>query len=240
MIDLLRAYFITPHDFIDNLTNQVCEHVPQPTYIQFEERIHNMEDTLKRDEFLQSVIKFTAIELSVQPYIRRHVKQYLLQHGIISTQPTDEGAKVIDVYSPSYRVKHIKQRSLKQFTAAFIQEHYSFDETNGFKDHGDIFLDILMNEKRGLIKVSMGLPEEPMSRIIMDFINMFTSPNCTPFHHQNSRAAIGQLFQDILLPELFKEIRGEFQEAAENHVIEKCKQAFNSLLMTGPFIHRTQ
>ena len=78
MVDLLRAYFITPHEFIDNLTNQVCEHVPQPTYVQFEERIHSMEDTVKRDEFLQSIIKFAAIELSVQPYIRRHVKQYLL------------------------------------------------------------------------------------------------------------------------------------------------------------------
>ena len=43
------------------------------------------------------------------------------------------------------------------------------------------------------------------------------------------------LFHEILLPELFKEIRNELQEAAENHVIAKCKEAYNTLLMTGPF-----
>jgi len=38
-----------------------------------------------------------------------------------------------------------------------------------------------------------------------------------------------------LLPELFKEIRAESLEAAESHVIGKCKEVFRNPLMTGPF-----
>ena len=38
-----------------------------------------------------------------------------------------------------------------------------------------------------------------------------------------------------MLPELFKEIRAELLEAAESHVIGKCKEVFRNLLMTGPF-----
>jgi len=39
----------------------------------------------------------------------------------LTTSPTDEGVKVIDVFSPSYRVKHIKGRSLKEFSKEAIQ-----------------------------------------------------------------------------------------------------------------------
>jgi hypothetical protein len=95
------------------------------------------------------VIKFSAIELSVQPYIRRHVKQYLIENAMLTTSPTEEGSKVIDVFSPSYRVKHIRGQPLKMFTAKIIQDSHT--TTEGKRDNGDIFLDIAMNEKRGLI-----------------------------------------------------------------------------------------
>ena len=64
---------------------------------------------------------------------------------------------------------------------------------------------------------------------------MFTRSNITQVHHKNSYLTIHYLFREILLPELFKEIRAELLEAAENHVIGKCKEVFKNLLMTGPF-----
>jgi hypothetical protein len=81
-----------------------------------------------------------------------HVKIYLYEHGILTTSPTDEGVKVIDVFSPSYRVKHINGKPLKLFTRQSIQEFLTTRDAN-MRDIGDMFLDILMNEKRGLIKV---------------------------------------------------------------------------------------
>ncbi len=168
----------------------------------------------------------------MQPYIRRHVKQYLIEYAILSTSPTEEGTKVIDVFSPSYRVKHIIGRSLKEFTAKRIQDSLT---TDAKKDHCDIFLDIAMNEKRGMIKVAMTLPDEASNRIRQDFFSMFTPSDCTQVHHKNSHETMNYLFQEILLPELFKEIRAELLEAAESHVIGKCKEVYRNLLMTGPF-----
>jgi hypothetical protein len=66
-----------------------------------------------------------------------------------------------------------------------------------------------MNEKRGLIKLTMGLSEDATNRIQGDFFNMFTSSSCTPTHHKNSHETMTKLFHEILLPELFKEIRNE-------------------------------
>lgn len=192
-----------------------------------------MPDVVQRDELLSQVIKFSAIELSVQPYIRRHVKQYLIENAMLTTSPTEEGAKVIDVFSPSYRVKHIRGQPLKMFTAKIIQDSHT--TTEGKRDNGDIFLDIAMNEKRGLIKVAMTLPDEASNRIREDFFSMFTPSDCTQVHHKNSHETMNHLFQEILLPELFKEIRAELLEAAESHVIGKCKEVFRNLLLTGPF-----
>jgi len=58
--------------------------------------------------------------------------------------------------------------------------------TEGKKDNGDIFLDIVMNEKRGLIKVAMTLPDEASDRIRSDFFSMFTPSDCSQAHHKNS------------------------------------------------------
>ena len=39
---------------------------------------------------------------------------------------------------------------------------------------------------------------------------------------------------------MFKEIRSDLQEAAENYVIQKCKESYSELLMKGPFSHHEQ
>jgi transcriptional accessory protein Tex/SPT6 len=54
------------------------------------------------------MIKFAAIELSVQPFIRKQLKQYIYQYGTLKTVPTEEGKKVLDPFHQSYRVKHIE------------------------------------------------------------------------------------------------------------------------------------
>ena len=73
----------------------------------------------------------------MQPYIRNTVKNYLYLRGYLSTTPTEEGAKNLDVFHPSYRVKNIDKRRLDEFNVKEGQTD------NGNKD---IFLDILQCE----------------------------------------------------------------------------------------------
>jgi len=70
------------------------------------------------------------------------MKNNLRLHGFLRTQPTDQGKKDLDVFHPSYRVKNIQQKPL----------HELCDVT---KEQGDLYLDILQNEKAGLIKVDI-------------------------------------------------------------------------------------
>ncbi len=118
---------------------------------------------------LDIVIKYTAMELSVQPYLRGIVKKTLYEHGQISTSPTEEGMKVLDVFHPSYRVKRIKEKKIYELSADSM--------LGSDRGDGDLFLDILENEKKGLIKLSINITDYNLNTIIKDFVERFTSPN---------------------------------------------------------------
>lgn len=47
---------------------------------------------------------------------------------------------------------------------------------------------------------------------------------------------VKMLIEEILLPELMKEIREELFESAENFIIKNCSRVYHNLLMTGPFL----
>jgi hypothetical protein len=57
---------------------------------------------------LTQVCQFAAEELAAEPYLRSLIKKEIEDKGYITTEPTDKGKKDIDVFHPSYRVKHIR------------------------------------------------------------------------------------------------------------------------------------
>jgi len=56
------------------------------------------------------LIRYTAVEMSVQPYIRGKVKQRYYTHGLLVTKPTEDGKKTLDVLHNNYRVKRLRER----------------------------------------------------------------------------------------------------------------------------------
>ena len=62
-------------------------------------------------------------------------KQQLRENGYLSTQPTEQGKKDLDIFHPSYRCKHIQQAKISDFA---MKEDY---------------LAIAQCEAEGLIKV---------------------------------------------------------------------------------------
>ena len=114
--------------------------------------------------------KFAAIELSVQPYLRSHIKKHLYLVGVLSTDPTEEGTKILDLFHPSYRAKRIQKMKLSD-----IQK--SSDTVNSI-DNGlaDIFLDIVHNEEKSLIKVTIGLDDNDRNQLLNDLLDKFAPP----------------------------------------------------------------
>jgi len=82
------------------------------------------------------VCKFAAIELSAQPPIRNAMKNNIKEHATVTTELTEQGKKDLDLFHPSYRVKCVRKRPLKELMSS-----------------NDLYLDIMQCEKAGLVSV---------------------------------------------------------------------------------------
>lgn len=78
----------------------------------------------------------------------------------ITTAPTEKGNKELDVFHSSYRVKRVNKRCLSDFHPRFR----SIEDTREKKDAEDLFIDILQNEKNGLISVQIQIEKEMIER----------------------------------------------------------------------------
>ena len=86
-------------------------------------------------------------------------KRHFYHVGTISTEPTELGKKELDPFHPSYRVKRIKGEPL-----------VNLNENEHFKD---LFLDILANEKSGLISVKIKFDEEDLNKFLHNLADKY-------------------------------------------------------------------
>jgi len=107
IVTITHNYYIRPIHFIENYMNQMLLHRAPAKYSEIEVYLQNIADVNHCEQTIQTMRKFAAIELSVQPFIRRSLKQQIIKHGLLFSCPTEEGKKVLDPFHPSYRVKHI-------------------------------------------------------------------------------------------------------------------------------------
>jgi transcription elongation factor SPT6 len=170
---------------------------------------------------MTNVCRFLAMEMYAHPMVKTVARTFLRSTCIISTEPTEEGKKEIDVFHPSFRVKRIKAKPADQFT-------------------NDVFLDIIENERKGYIKLTIDCNEEltEISNKIGSalIINQPTDKNTPAMKWKIMREeAVRILTVDYILPEFKKEIKAELIEKAEKYVIAESSRNFYELLMTGPY-----
>lgn len=109
---ITRQLFIHPLDFVHNITNNSLEVVPPASHIQMVNMLLDKQgtDPAKYEEIERMLIRYTAVEMSVQPFIRSKVKQMLYKNGYLVTQPTEDGKKTLDVLHNNYRVKRLNEK----------------------------------------------------------------------------------------------------------------------------------
>ena len=110
----------------------------KPAQMAFDYVKDDLNDEIK---MLTFTCKFAAIQLATYPFISLLFRDYLSEYGILSTAPTEEGLKELDVMHPSFRVKRIDKKKLSDFS-------------------DDFFADISQCEKSGLITLTLELPQE--------------------------------------------------------------------------------
>ena len=89
---------------------------------------------------MENISNLIGREMINHPYIKEFVYEYYRNNCYISTNPTEEGNKQLDVFHPSFRTKRIRDRPIKTF-------------------NDDLFLDILQREKEKLIEISIQIKE---------------------------------------------------------------------------------
>ena len=202
---------------------------------------------LSEAKVMENICNLIGKEMINHPYIKEFVYEYLRNNCFVSTNPTEEGKKQLDVFHPSFRTKRIKERPIKTF-------------------NDDLFLDILQREKEKLIEVTIEVKEnEEESK---DFRNIFTQAlnseqiqdidnnlgikqEKDTFNDDNNlnynnngnksdwyilRENVIKIFFESIFKQFIIDIKIELKEKAETYVIKECSENFYKLLMNGPYV----
>ena len=177
---------------------------------------------------IEQSTKYLATEMASHPFIREYVFDYFRSNGTLSTTPTELGKSELDLFNPSFRTKRVLHKPLDQF-------------------NDDLFLDIVQNEKKGLIKVDINIigGEESLKSLknrivhaympnVHDNTNINSDNNELPWKHIRE-VAVNELIEEKLFKQFPKEIREELLHNAEKNVINECGSKFCSMLLSGPY-----
>ena len=146
------------------------------------------------------------------------MKKALKEHGQLSTTPTEQGKKDLDLFHQSYRVQNVNKLALKDLLCS------------------DLYLDIAQCEKSNLVTVKIEVDPNKKQDIIEFLEDNYMADRHIKENWNIMRAeVITILVNKILEPEIIKEVRDEIREEAESFVVNKCKNLYKELLMTGPF-----
>lgn len=147
------------------------------------------------------------------------MKKHVYANYELSTSPTEQGLKDLDLFHQSYRVKRVKGLDLRKLKA-----------------QSDLYLDIEQCEKTGLIRVEIKIDHSKKEEF-KDMLASFYMQKMEGSRDWNIMRSevIRILYEDILSKEIVKEIRDEIKEEAENFVIARCKETYKDMCYTGPF-----
>ena len=228
-------------------------HPPTPDFSSYDMCQKLNIKNMKNPKIMENICHLVAKEMMCHPYLKEFVYNYLRHNCYVSTTPTEEGKKQLDVFHPSFRTKHIKERPIKTF-------------------NDDLFLDIYQREKDKLIEINLEIKQDPESMKIFKEIftqalnneqnsnidnNEFGSNNIgikqekdmndddNDYNYNSDtnksewftlRENIIKFFLDSIGKQFLTDVKKELKESAENFVINSCAENFDKLLMNGPYI----
>jgi len=203
---------------------------------------------LTESQFMENICNLIGKEMINHPYIKEFVYEYLRNNCYVSTNPTEEGKKTLDVFHPSFRTKRIRERPIKTFS------------------EDDLFLDILQREKEKLIEVSIQIKEhEEESKEFKYIFSQALNSDQNNIIDNNYNYGIKQekdldendnmnyngsnksdwyilrenvikIFFESINKQFLIDIKKELKEKAESYVIRLCSENFYKLLMSGPYL----
>ena len=208
----------------------------------------------ERTEYNYNVCNFFAKEMMCHPYIKEYVYEYLRNSCYVSTEPTEEGEKQLDVFHPSYKTKRINERPIKTFGDGLFLDVYQREQEKlikikleikqdpeSMKVFRTIFTQALNNEQNNNFDSNLNLNNNTGIKQEKDLLN---DDNDNDFNYstQNKsswyilRENIIKAFIELISKQFLIDVKKELKEKAENFVIKSCAENFDKLLMTSPYV----
>ncbi|KAI3694464.1 hypothetical protein L1987_77429 [Smallanthus sonchifolius] len=152
---------------------------------------------------LRGARHMAAVEISCEPYVRRHVRSIFMDNAVVSTIPTADGNVLIDSHHQYSGIKWLKDKPLTKFDDAQ-------------------WLLIQKAEEEKLIQVSVKLPTSIHDQLINDAHNYYLSDGVSKsaqLWNEQRKHIINDAFDGLLLPSMAKEARALLTSRAKNWLL---------------------
>ncbi|CAI8613762.1 unnamed protein product [Vicia faba] len=171
------------------------------------------------EEVLKCARHMAAVEISCEPNIKKYVRNYFIDHAVVSTSPTPDGNTTIDSFHQFSGVKWLREKPLSKFEDAQ-------------------WLLIQKAEEDKLIQVTIKLPEEHLNKLIDEFNEYYISDSVSrsaQLWNEQRKLILQDVIFRFLLPSMEKEARGVLANKAKHWVLMEYGKALWSKVSVGPY-----
>ncbi|CAI0451206.1 unnamed protein product [Linum tenue] len=171
----------------------------------------------------QAVLKgarhMAAVEISCEPYVRKHIRGVYMEHAVISTAPTPDGNTTIDSFHQFYGVKWLREKPMSEFKDAQ-------------------WLLIQKAEEEKLLQVTFKLPEKRMELLVNECKELYCSDGVSKsaqlWNEQRQLIVQDALF-GFLLPSMEKEARSLLTSKSKRWLLWEYGQGLWNKVSVGPY-----
>lgn len=240
MRHFLRLFGITAREFGENLRDGVRHHwaddATEDPQAAAQEVIHRMSSSLSSSSSSNRLLTNRTIFkdpvrvvetgrsviaelLASDPLVRMAVRDNLKGQARVSIHLTDQGSQVIDASHPVYPFKYVRNKS----EDAFVDGQ---------------FLQMCQAETDGLVRVEVIYPSGVVDGLIQRAVSLYIGDGYSEAAERWNReraAAVRRAFEDRIIPETTRWVRGKLRAKAEAWVSRRVYQEARSKLRVAPY-----
>ncbi|XP_058740461.1 transcription elongation factor SPT6 homolog isoform X1 [Vicia villosa] len=171
------------------------------------------------EEVLKCARHMTAVEISCEPSIKKHVRWCFSDHAVVSTSPTADGNITMDSFHQFSAVKWLREKPL-----------FKFEDVQ--------WLLIQKAEEAKLIQVTIKLPDEYLNKLIDQFNEYYVSDSVSisaQLWNKQRKLILQDAIFRFLLPSMEKEARGVLATKAKHWVLMEYGKALWNKVSVGPY-----
>ncbi|CAN0929200.1 Transcription elongation factor SPT6 homolog [Linum grandiflorum] len=171
------------------------------------------------DAVLKGARHMAAVEISCEPYVRKHVRAAYMENAVVSTCPTSDGNSTIDYFHQFYGVKWLREKPVSEFKDAQ-------------------WLLIQKAEEEKLLQVTFKLPEKRMNELVNEckdhYLSDGVSKSAQLWNEQRQLILQDALF-GFLMPSMEKEARSLLTSRAKRWLLWEYGQVLWNKISVGPY-----